>query len=248
MHLTETDDVKRYYGIYRAVVKDTKDPLNVRRIKVIVPQVTGNEVTDWVWPIHGTENPPPIGKGVFISYLGGDPEYPLWLGKFGAGTGNGGGGGGGTNPPGIFAYGAWHSTATQSASVNTPTLVTVNTKDYESDIAVVNNTKFQVTYPGVYNIQFSFQFHGLSGGGSGTTTQIWFAKNGTTIPQSNTKVTVNNNSPYIVAAWNFFQQLNANDYLQMYWQTDNTQIKIEASSASSTPAIPSVIVTMNQIA
>lgn len=240
---------KKYDGIFRGIVRDNKDPDNLRRVKVSVPQITGNEVSSWAWPIHGTENPPPIGKGVFIAYIGGDPEYPVWLGKFGAGTGSTNGGGGGEpNPPGIFAYGAWHSTATQSASLNTPTLVTVNTKDYESDIAVVNSSKFKVTYAGVYNVQFSFQFHGLSGGGSGTTTQIWFAKNGVNIPQSNTKVTVNNNSPYIVASWNFFQQLNANDYLQIYWQTDNTQIKIEASSASPNPSIPSVIVTMNQIA
>ena len=143
---------------------------------------------------------------------------------------------------------SWHSTATQSASVGVATLVNLNVKDYESDISLINNNKFKVTYSGVYNIQFSFQFHGLSGGGSGTTTLVWFAKNGTTIPQSNTKVTVNNNSPYIVASWNFFQQLNANDYMQIYWATDNAQIKLEASSASPGPAIPSVIVTMNQIA
>ena len=234
-------------GLYRAVVVDNKDPRNLRRLKLQVT-TTGSEVTDWVWPVHGTENPPPIGKGVFVAYLGGDPEYPVWLGKFGAGTGSTNGGGGGDNPPGIFAYGAWHSTATQSATLNTPTLATVNVKDYESDIAVEDSSKFRVTYSGVYNIQFSSQFHGLSGGGNGTTTQIWFAKNGSNISQSNTKVTVNNNSPYVVASWNFFQQLNAKDYLEVYWQTDNTQIKMEASSASPNPSIPSIIITMNQIA
>ena len=148
----------RYPGIYRGIVRDIKDPDNLRRIKVSVPQITGNETSFWAWPVHGTENPPPIGKGVFIAYIGGDPEYPVWLGKFGTGTGaSGGGGGGGQNPPGIFAYGSWHSTATQSASVGVATLVNLNVKDYESDISLVNNNKFKVTYSGVYNIQFSFQ-------------------------------------------------------------------------------------------
>lgn len=79
-------DIVRYYGSYRGVVKDTNDPLQQRRLRVAVPQTTGYETTGWAWPkdpsgVH-TEVPP-VGQGVWVSYQGGDPEYPVWEGAFG---------------------------------------------------------------------------------------------------------------------------------------------------------------------
>ena len=243
------DPVKRLYGVYRAVVKDNKDPQNLRRL-LVQSQATGDEVTDWVWPIQATAKPPAIGQGVYIAYLGGDPEFPLWIGTFGSGsTTTGTGEGGGETPPaGIYSYGAFHDETTQSAALNTATAVKFNKTDFSSGVSIVDTTELTVAYSGVYNVQFSFQFHGLSGGGNGTTAQVWLDKNGTAVPQSNTKVTVNNNSPYVVSAWNFLVYLKANQYCRLMWATDNTQIKIEASSASPGPSIPSAIVTVTQVA
>jgi hypothetical protein len=79
------DYVKRLHGVYRAVIVDNKDPENLRRLRVQV-QTTGSEITDWVWPVSPSSiqtEPPAIGQGVWISYIGGDPEYPIWLGVFG---------------------------------------------------------------------------------------------------------------------------------------------------------------------
>lgn len=243
------DSIKRLYGVYRAVVKDNKDPKNLRRL-LVQSQATGVEVTDWVWPIQATAKPPAIGQGVYIAYLGGDPEFPLWIGTFGSGsTTTGTGEGGGETPPaGIYSYGAFHDETTQSAALNTATAVKFNKTDFSSGVSIADTTKLTVAYSGVYNVQFSFQFHGLSGGGNGTTAQVWLDKNGTAVPQSNTKVTVNNNSPYIVSAWNFLIYLKANQYCRLMWATDNTQIKIESSSASPGPSIPSAIVTVTQVA
>jgi hypothetical protein len=243
------DSIKRLYGVYRAVVKDNKDPKNLRRL-LVQSQATGVEVTDWVWPIQATAKPPAIGQGVYIAYLGGDPEFPLWIGTFGSGsTTTGTGEGGGETPPaGIYSYGAFHDETTQSAALNTATAVKFNKTDLSSGVSVVNQTQLKVAYSGVYNVQFSFQFHGLSGGGNGTTAQVWLDKNGTAVPQSNTRVTVNNNSPYVVSAWNFLVYLKANQYCRLMWATDNTQIKIESSSASPGPSVPSAIVTVTQVA
>ena len=56
------------------------------------------------------------------------------------------------------------------------------------------------------------------------------------------------NSPYIVAAWNFFIQLNAGDYTEIYWATDNNAIVLEHNTgAMGGPAIPSTIITINQV-
>jgi hypothetical protein len=79
------EGLKLLHGVYRAVVKDNRDPNNLRRLKLQV-QTTGSEVTDWAWPIEPAGihiAVPEIGQGVWVSYIGGDPEFPIWHGQFG---------------------------------------------------------------------------------------------------------------------------------------------------------------------
>ena len=101
---------------------------------------------------------------------------------------------------------------------------------------------------GVYNIQFSAQLHNQGGGGAGTTVNIWLRYNGNVVANTDTKVTVNTNSPFVVAAWNFIQTVAANGYVELIWLSDNANIKIEATAASSpAPAIPATIITAVQV-
>jgi hypothetical protein len=83
------DSIKRLYGVYRGVVQDNSDPQTQRRLKVQV-QTTGIEVTDWAWPMEPSSihtEVPVVGQGVWITYVGGDPEYPVWAGAFGKNQG-----------------------------------------------------------------------------------------------------------------------------------------------------------------
>ena len=83
------DSIKRLYGVYRGVVQDNQDPQTQRRLKVQV-QTTGIEVTDWAWPMEPSSihtDVPVVGQGVWITYVGGDPEYPVWAGAFGKNQG-----------------------------------------------------------------------------------------------------------------------------------------------------------------
>ena len=50
-----------YCAIYRGVVVDNSDPETLGRIKMMVPQVTGTEVTDWAWPVGGA-----LGQAKFV--------------------------------------------------------------------------------------------------------------------------------------------------------------------------------------
>ncbi len=79
------DFEKKLYGVYRAVVHNNNDPEHQRRLKLKIT-ATGQEVTNWVWPLDTyslNTVVPEIGQGVLVSYIGGDPEYPIWLGSFG---------------------------------------------------------------------------------------------------------------------------------------------------------------------
>lgn len=81
---------KAFNGVYRAVVTKNNDPKNLRRLKVKIPQLTGYEEgeveTDWVWPMETasmTTQVPDIGQGIWVSFIGSDPDYPVWQGTFG---------------------------------------------------------------------------------------------------------------------------------------------------------------------
>jgi hypothetical protein len=84
--IKDSDGKVRFYGVYRGVVADTRDPLAKNRIRVQVPQVLSDQVTGWAWPISSPSNTqvvvPAVGDGVFIMFEGGDPSFPLWSGKF----------------------------------------------------------------------------------------------------------------------------------------------------------------------
>lgn len=234
------DSIKRLYGVYRAVVSENKDPKHLRRVKV-QSQATGPEVTDWVWPILSTKRPPAIGTGVWVTYLGGDPEFPVWIGEFGSPE----------SMQGVFGYGSWFSSVDQTAStINTEYIMSVNNKDYEEGIKVVDNSKFTVQESATYNLQFSAQLQHRTGGGGGAgdNVWIWLKKNGQNVANSATKLYIPTGK-YQVAAWNFIVKLKFNDYVQLAWSVDTNDIALEANGASGvTPAVPSLIVTMNQIA
>jgi hypothetical protein len=109
--------------------------------------------------------------GAFVTYQGGDPEHPLWIGtwnskylQLGLVKEEA------IHPPaGLLSYGAFHDVTTQSAVANTATPIKFGVTDLSSGVVVASTSHIAVAYAGVYNVQFSVQFHGLSGGGNGTT-------------------------------------------------------------------------------
>ena len=150
---------------------------------------------------------------------------------------------------GFGSYGSWYDSGDQIAnvvSVGQPVLIRQD--DIASGFYRNGTSQIVAENDGIYSLAFSLQLYNRGGGGNGTTAEIWLTKNGLAVPDSNTRVAVNTNSPYIVAAWNFFKELSVGDYLQLYWATDNLSITLEHNTgAMGGPAIPSAIVTINQV-
>jgi len=73
---------KRYYGLYKAVIVDTNDPLGLGRITVQVPQVTGLGVSNWIESCSngGGVVVPAVGSTAWVMYMDGDPNFPVWMG------------------------------------------------------------------------------------------------------------------------------------------------------------------------
>lgn len=149
-------------------------------------------------------------------------------------------------------YGSFYSSLDQTDGTTPYAMFAENTADFDGVSMEINalGKKSRITFAnaGTYNIQFSAQLHNTGGGGSGNTVNIWFRLNENNIANSDTKVTVPSNAPYVVAAWNFIQSVAAGDYIEIMWFTDNANIILEQeNSTANTPAIPSVIITAQQI-
>jgi hypothetical protein len=142
-------------------------------------------------------------------------------------------------------YGAFHSTVTQTAAaINTAYPMTLNTTDLSFGVYTgLPTSRIIVDTEGVYNFQFSAQLEKTAGGVGAI--YIWCRINGVDIPDSATKIRIQGNNHETVAAWNFVLPVNAGDYFELVWSTDDTTCQIFASAASApVPAIPSVILTV----
>ena len=158
-----------------------------------------------------------------------------------------------TNNGGRFVRnvcGSFYDTTTQNAAVaNTAYKVALNSTDtaISNGVSIVSGSRITVVYPGVYNIQFSAQF---TRSNSGTdVVSVWFAKNGTDLPNSCTDIVLTGGAAAsaIVASWNYLISLNAGDYFEIVWSTPDTHVAITYGGTRTSPvrpAVPSVIATM----
>lgn len=152
--------------------------------------------------------------------------------------------------PYLKNYGSFYSTQTQTVAIDGIAAMTYNVTDLSYGVTIQNNSKITVNKDGIYNVQFSAQIERASGGGgSSHLVHIWLRKNGIDVPNTTTKITTISNNKYLVAAWNFFISLNANEYCEIMWsQDDNIQLVYEAqNTVIPYPETPSVILTVNQI-
>jgi len=148
-------------------------------------------------------------------------------------------------------YGAFCSTGSQTnPSPNVSRSMQLETTELASGVSIVAGSRITVANPGVYNLQFSAQLEKTDSGAD--TVYIWFKKNGTNVPRSNTAVDVlkqAGGSGKFVAAWNYVDTFSAGDYIEIMWQSDDTNMQLAFDAAAGNyPSIPSVIATMTQVA
>ena len=150
-----------------------------------------------------------------------------------------------------FPYGSFYDTTDQTAaSTSTAYAITLNTTDLSTGVSVQSSSQITVAQDGVYNVQFSAQLSNADNAPQDI--DIWFRKNGTDIDNSNTRFgmekTKGVSDPYhTVGTVNLLISLDAGDYVQLMWRTSDTDARIEAYAAGTSPtrpAIPSVIVTV----
>lgn len=144
------------------------------------------------------------------------------------------------------AYGSFYDLTDQTAAaINTAYAMTFGHTDLSNGVYIGSpSSRVYVDRPGVYNIQFSAQLDKTSA--TAKNIWIWLDKNGSTVSNTATQITLQGANTATVAAWNFLLEMNANDYFRLMWATDDTSCYIKHDAAAApVPAIPSIILTVS---
>jgi hypothetical protein len=145
-------------------------------------------------------------------------------------------------------YGAFQSTADQTAAAaNTAYAMTLNTVDYANGVSVASNSRITVADAGIWNLQWSGQFENPDS--QDHDVRVWLKINGTVVTGSTGFFAVPSKhgsvNGHALVGWNYFLSLNANDYVELWWETDSTMVTIQTYAASGNyPSTASLIATM----
>ena len=157
-------------------------------------------------------------------------------------------------------YGSFYDTTTQTAVANTATVLTINSQDVASEVSIVAGSKVTVTYPGVYNMQFSVQVENSTA--DDQELDIWirqFNRDGTQyyspsgdLPGSTGAISIvkkhGATNGATIAGWNYFLTMQGGDYIQLMWSVDAAGVTIPTRAAQTGPVRPgtsSVVLTMS---
>lgn len=184
-----------YTGLYRALVADSNDPDNLGRVKLIVPQVTGETHTDWAWPIGGA-----------LSQL----KSP---------------------------YGVVYSTVSQTVTgASTATIASFTAEDRVRSVALSDGSKVSVQETGDYRVQLAAEF--AVSGNVIAQAIVWIRKNGVDVPRSTRRATLQGSSDKALISTDYVLYLEAGDYLEVVFSSDNAGMALATSSAGTSPTVP----------
>ena len=150
-----------------------------------------------------------------------------------------------------YPYAAIQRTTDKTFTANTATQITFDTNDFLSGCTNDGTDGIHVDVAGIYNYQFSVQL-------KNTDTQIhsawiWLRVNGVDVTGTGSKFDVTSSHGgipgFVIAACNFYVELQAGDYVEMWAAVDNTAVTFDATTASTSPfampSIPSVVATLS---
>jgi hypothetical protein len=154
---------------------------------------------------------------------------------------------GGTGEGVFLPYGAFQDLTAQTTTANTATVMKFNTTDFSSGVSVVTSgglpTRLTVENSGLYNLQWSGQFQNTDNAQHDIS--VWLRVNGTDLAGSTGYISIParksagaGNEGHVVAGWNYFLQLNAGQYVELWWSTTNAAVTLHFYPAGVSPTRP----------
>lgn len=148
-------------------------------------------------------------------------------------------------------YGEFQDTTDQvAANTTTAYPITFDTTDLSNGVTLSNSSRINVSDSGIYEINFVAQLKNTVNNSEDI--DIWFRKNGTNVDGSNKRFGLSarkssGDPSHMVAAMNFFIELNANDYVEIVFRVSNVGVSLEhfpAGSSPTRPSVPSIVLTV----
>lgn len=145
-----------------------------------------------------------------------------------------------------LTYGAYTSTVDQTLSAaNTAHSVNLENTEVQYGISVASNSRITVTQSGLYDVAVSLQL--TSSNSSSLTAYAWLSKNGADVSRTRLDFTIKANGDTKVLSTTFKINLVANDYIEIKWAGDSTNLILDAIPATAfSPSCPSAIVAISQ--
>ena len=146
-------------------------------------------------------------------------------------------------------YGAFQSTVDQTAAAaNTAYAMTLNTTDYANGVSVASSSRITVADSGIWNLQWSGQFENHDS--QDHDARVSLKINGTVVVGSTGFFAIPSKhgsvNGHALVGWNYFLSLNENDYVELWWETDSTQVSIQTyAAAGNYPSTASLIATIS---
>jgi hypothetical protein len=144
-------------------------------------------------------------------------------------------------------FGTFVSNTDQTTTANTATAISWDSMPFGDGVSMgTPSSRIVFEEAGYYLIAFSVQI--TSSSSSTKTLYFWPRLNGTDVPNSTIKVSLHNNGGTIVMSRSAIFNVSADDYLEAYWATNDTNVTLDASAATAfAPATPSVILSVTRL-
>ena len=150
-----------------------------------------------------------------------------------------------------FPYAAVQRTTDKTFTANTATLITFDATDYINDCTNNTSDGIHVNNAGIYNYQFSVQWKNTDS--QAHDSWIWLRKNGADVTGTASQFTVPSKhgavDGFLIAAANFYVDLNAGDYVELWAAVNNVAVSMVAAPAQTSPfampSIPSIVATLS---
>lgn len=145
-------------------------------------------------------------------------------------------------------YGIFTKTTDQTpAAIDTEYLLTFDNTQVSNGVIIGSPTsRIVVPQSGLY--QFSVTIQLTSGSASAKNVWVWFKKNGTTVANTARLVSLDINGGYIPMSLDEFFSLNANDYMELAFAANDTNVTFDTVAATAfAPAAPAVVLAVTQV-
>ena len=145
-------------------------------------------------------------------------------------------------------YGIFTKTTDQTPAVtNTEYLLTFDNTQISNGVAIgAPASRIVVPESGLYNFDAAVQL--TSGSSSAKNIWVWWKKNGAAVANSARLVTSDVNNGYIPIALSEFFSLAANDYIELAFAADSTNVTVDSVAATAfAPASPAIILNVTQV-